>query len=279
MNFRLLAKILGVLLILIGLSMACCAGYAVIEMRESPALGLAGLKALGWSSAITCGVGIAWVVFGRGTGNEVLRREAMVVVGLGWLLSALAGGLPFWIGEPGLSFAGAYFESMSGFTTTGSTVINDLDLYPRSILLWRSVTQWLGGIGIVVLFVAVLSFLGVGSRSLMQHESSLNISDAAAARIRDVAKKLLLIYLLLSAVCAIGLWMLGMTPFEAINHAMTTISTGGFSTENKSVAHWNSLSIEIWLTVFMLAGGISFMMYVFLAGRRWSRIRAEEEAR
>lgn len=279
MNYRLLAKILGVLLCLIGLSMAACASYAYYEMQWSPELGRAGLETLIWSTAITMSVGVAGMIVGRGTGNEVLRREAMVVVGLGWLLSALAGALPFVLGEPRLSFAGAYFESMSGFTTTGSTVINDLDLYPRSILLWRSVTQWLGGIGIVVLFVAVLSFLGVGSRSLMQHESSLNISDAAAARIRDVAKKLLLIYVGLSAVCAAGLWWLGMTPYEAINHAMTTISTGGFSTENKSVGHWDSLAIEAWLTLFMLAGGVSFMLYVFIANCRWSRLRAEEEAR
>jgi trk system potassium uptake protein len=278
-NFRLIAKILGVLLCLIGLSMAACAGYAVYEMQTSPELGRAGLESLLVSVAITITAGVGAMIAGRGTGNEVLRREAMVVVGLGWLLSALAGALPFWIGEPRLSFSGAYFESMSGFTTTGSTVINDLDLYPRSILLWRSMTQWLGGIGIVVLFVAVLSFLGVGSRSMMQHESSLNISDAAVVRIRDVAKKLLAIYLSLSAVCAIGLWWLGMAPFEAINHAMTTISTGGFSTENKSIAHWNSLAIESWITVFMLLGSISFMLYVFIASRRWSRLRAEEEAR
>ncbi|MCB1065251.1 MAG: TrkH family potassium uptake protein [Verrucomicrobiae bacterium] len=279
MNFRILAKILGVLLCFIGLGMAACMGYAWFEMQTSPEMGLEAMRSLGWSTGITIGVGLIGVLIGRGTGNEVLRREAIVVVGVGWLLSALAGGLPFWIGSPHLSFAGAYFESMSGFTTTGSTVIQDLDLYPRSILLWRSVTQWLGGIGIVVLFVAVLSFLGVGSRSLMQHESSLNINDAAAARIRDVAKKLLLIYLGLTTLCGLGLWALGMTPFEAVCHAMTTISTGGFSTDNKSLAHWDSLAIEGWLTLFMLLGSVSFMLYVFIANRRWGRLKAEEEAR
>ena len=130
-----------------------------------------------------------------------------------------------------------------------------------------------------MLFVAVLSFLGVGSRSLMQHESSLNINDAAAARIRDVAKKLLLIYLGLTTLCGLGLWALGMTPFEAVCHAMTTISTGGFSTDNKSLAHWDSLAIEGWLTLFMLLGSVSFMLYVFIANRRWGRLKAEEEAR
>ena len=279
MNFRLIAKILGLLLCLIGLSMAACAGFAAYEMRTSPGPGRSGLLALAWSTAITVAVGLAGMIAGRGTGNEVLRREAMVIVGLGWLLSALAGALPYLLGEPRLSFAGAYFESMSGFTTTGSSVISDLDPWPRSLLLWRSVTQWLGGIGIVVLFVAVLSFLGVGSRSLMQHESSLNISDAAAVRIRDVAKKLLLVYLGLSAACAAGLWWLGMTPYEAINHAMAAISTGGFSTENKSLAHWDSLPMELWLTAFMFFGGVSFMLYIFLFTGRWSRLRAEEEAR
>lgn len=279
MNFRILAKILGVLLCLIGLGMAACAGYAWFEMRTSPEMGAAALKSLGWSAGITIGIGLLGFLLGRGTGNEVLRREAIVVVGLGWILSALAGCLPFVIGNPRLGFAEAFFESMSGFTTTGSTVITDLDLYPRAILLWRSVTQWLGGIGIVVLFVAVLSFLGVGSRSLMQHESSLNISDAAAARIRDVAKKLLLIYLGLTSLCGTGLWLLGMTPYEAVCHAMTTISTGGFSTENKSLGHWDSLAMEGWITLFMLLGSVSFMLYVFVANRRWGRLKAEEEAR
>lgn len=279
MNFRLVAKILGVLLFLIGLGMGACAGYAWFEMQTSPEKGLNALQSLGWSAGITIGIGMLGFLLGRGTGNEVLRREAIVVVGLGWILSGLAGCLPFLIGSPHLGFAGAFFESMSGFTTTGSTVINDLDLYPRAILLWRSVIQWLGGIGIVVLFVAVLSFLGVGSRSLMQHESSLNISDTAAARIRDVAKKLLFIYVGLTALCGVGLWLLGMTPFEAVCHAMTTISTGGFSTENKSLGHWDSLALEGWITLFMLLGSVSFMLYVFVANKRWSRLKAEEEAR
>lgn len=279
MNFRLVAKILGVLLFLIGLGMGACAGYAWFEMQTSPEKGLDALHSLGWSAGITIGIGLLGFLLGRGTGNEVLRREAIVVVGLGWILSGLAGCLPFLIGSPHLGFAGAFFESMSGFTTTGSTVINDLDLYPRAILLWRSVIQWLGGIGIVVLFVAVLSFLGVGSRSLMQHESSLNISDTAAARIRDVAKKLLLIYVGLTALCGVGLWLLGMTPFEAVCHAMTTISTGGFSTENQSIGHWDNLALEGWITLFMLLGSVSFMLYVFVANRRWSRLKAEEEAR
>jgi trk system potassium uptake protein TrkH len=203
----------------------------------------------------------------------------MVTVGLGWILAAVAGALPFVFCEPGMGFIDAFFESMSGFTTTGSTVMPDVEAWPRAVLLWRSVTQWLGGIGIVVLFVAVLSFLGVGSRSLMQHESSLNISDTTATRIHDVAITLLKIYLGLSLTCGLGLWALGMTPFDAVCHAMTTISTGGFSTHNASVAFFDSLAIEGWLTVFMLAGSVSFMLYVFVANRNWNRIRAEEEAR
>ncbi|MCP5539255.1 MAG: TrkH family potassium uptake protein [Akkermansiaceae bacterium] len=279
MNLRILAKILGMLLCLIALAMAACGGYAAYEMSFDPGAGRLGLKALGWGTAVTLFAGLGLFFLGRRSGNEVLRREAIVTVGLGWMLSALFGGIPFLFGPAALSFVGAFFESMSGFTTTGSTVITDLDVWPRSILLWRSVTQWLGGIGIVVLFVAVLSFLGVGSRSLVAHESSLNFSEATASRIRDTAKTLLFIYVGLTAVCGVGLWMLGMTPFEAVNHAMTALSTGGFSTENKSIAAFESLPMELWLGLFMLLGGFSFMLYVFVARRRWGRLRAEEEAR
>ena len=277
MNYRLLAKVLGVLLCLIALAMAACAAFAWFE-PHSPGHDEA-VIALAISTGISFAAGLLGVVAGRGTANEMLRREAIAIVGVGWFLSALAGSLPYLLCEPHLPFVAAFFESMSGFTTTGSTVIEDLDAWPPALLLWRSITQWLGGIGIVVLFVAVLSFLGVGSRSLMQHESSLNISDTTAARIHDVAVTLLQVYLGLTVICAVGLWALGMSIFDAVNHAMTTISTGGFSTHNASIGHFDNLAIEGWLAAFMVLGSIGFMLYVFGVRGRWNRIRAEEEAR
>lgn len=277
MDFRVLAKVLGILLFLVALAMGACLGYALLEDwwgMESPAI-----KALEISAGITAGAGLLLYLFGRRSKKEILRREAIAIVGTAWIFAALFGSLPYLLCEPGLTFPMAFFESVSGFTTTGSTVIADLNLYPNSILLWRALTQWLGGIGIVVMFVAVLSFLGVGSRSLMQHESSLNISEGHRSRIHDIAATLLKVYVGLTVICAGGLWWLGMTPFDAVTHSFTTIATSGFSTHNDSIGHYNSLAIEIWLSVFMLLGGVSFMLYVFVASGNWKRLKKEEEAK
>ena len=129
------------------------------------------------------------------------------------------------------------------------------------------------------MFVAVLSFLGVGSRSLVQQESSINISDAGAARIRDLAFALLKVYLTLTAICLLGLWALGMPLFEAVCHAMCTIATGGFSPKNLSIGHYNDLGIELWIALFMFLSSIGFMLYIFALNKNWRRLKAEEEAR
>ncbi len=277
MDYRVLAKVLGVLLCLVALAMGACLGYAFLEDwwgMESPAI-----RALEISAGVTAGTGVALFLWGLKARKEILRREAIAIVGLAWIFAALFGSLPYVLCDPGLPFPMAFFESVSGFTTTGATTIEDLDLFPDSILLWRALTQWLGGIGIVVMFVAVLSFLGVGSRSLMQHESSVNISEGTRARISDMAATLLKVYVGLTVVCTLGLWWLGMTLFEAVTHSFTTIATGGFSTHNVSIEYYQNLAIELWLVLFMALGGVSFMLYVFVASGNWKRLRNEEEAR
>lgn len=279
MNLRIVAKTLGLLVILVGLAMAVCCGYAWVEQRGTADGADHGLRALALSTGITCGCGAILFLAGRSCPNEVLRREAMVIVGLAWIFTGLFGALPFVFCSPGLDPVGAVFESISGFTTTGSSVMTDIEAFPAPILLWRALTQWLGGIGILVVFVAVLSFLGVGSRSLVQQESSLNLSDAGASRIRDLAGSLLRVYLLLTVSCGIGLFALGMPVFDAVLHAMATIATGGFSPKNRSIAHYESQPIELWLSLFMFLSSIGFMFYVFIAHRKWSRVRSEEEGR
>ncbi|MCB1206815.1 MAG: TrkH family potassium uptake protein [Verrucomicrobiae bacterium] len=281
MNFRIIAKTLGLLVILVGLAMGVCWIYARILLQLDPAA--TGSRDASWSLAIstsiTLGIGAILFLVGKGGSNEILRREAMVIVGLAWVLAGIFGALPYVFGNPTLDPAGAVFESISGFTTTGSSVMSNIESFPPAILLWRSVTQWLGGIGILVVFVAVLSFLGVGSRSLVQQESSINLSDAGASRIRDVASSLLKVYLFLTVLCGAGLYAFGMPPFEAVCHGMTTIATGGFSPKNASIAHYQSPAIELWLSLFMFLSSIGFMFYVFLATRRWTRVRSEEEGR
>lgn len=275
MNYRLLARILGLLLLLMAASMIGCLAYAVYDDEPYYAAD----RALGLSSVITAGAGGLLVWLGRGAGRDILRKEAIAIVGLGWTLSAVFGALPYVFSTPSLPPTAALFESASGFTTTGASVMSDVGAFPRGILLWRATTQWLGGMGILVLFVAVLSMLGAGSKSLFRRESSAQFSEGFANRVRDTAIRLWQIYLGLSAICLLGLVILGMPVFEAVCHTFATVSTGGFSVHNTSIAYYRSPAIEWWIILFMLLGAISFMLYAWLIARRWSRWHQDEEAR
>ncbi len=286
MNWRRLAKVLGLLVLLIGSLMgviAICTGVDAYFRPLTPE-NRSGLRAMLFSAIIAMTSGGVMYGLGRKAKNEFLRREALATVGLGWILCALFGALPYYLCDPGLGAAESCFESMSGFTTTGASVMQDIESFPYAILLWRAVTQYLGGVGILVLFVAVLSFLGVGGRSLMAQETSLNISESRATKIGETALSLLRVYLVLSGICCTGLLALGMPFFDALCHTMTAISTGGFSPKNASIGHYQSLSIEIWIALFNLLGSISFMIYLLLAKRRKDekdqrRIRSEEEGK
>lgn len=231
-------------------------------------------------SAFAAGVvGGLLVAIGRSSGREILRKEAIAIVGLGWLLCTVLGALPFVLGTPSLHPAAAFFESASGFTTTGSTAIADLNAFPNSILLWRATTQWLGGMGILVLFVALLSSLGVGSKALFRHESSAQIGYGFHARIRQTALGLWSLYTALTALCVAGLVFLDMSFFDALLHAFAAISTGGFSPKNESLMFYQSAWIEVWLCVFMFLGGANFLLLVRVLRRDVAGLRREEEFR
>jgi trk system potassium uptake protein TrkH len=277
MNYRLLSKLLGLLLLLLSGTMLLCLGAAYLQDERQP--GVDAVESFLLSIFITAGAGIVLRLMGRASGKEILRKEAISIVGLGWLVCAAFGALPYVFAQPSLGPVEAFFESMSGFTTTGATVIADLNQFPRSILLWRSLTQWLGGLGILVLFVALLASVGVGSKALFQHESSAKTGGGVQARIQDVAARLWQIYVGLSVICCAGLIVLGMSFYEAVCHTMTALSTGGFSTRNGSITEFNSLGIELWLTLFMTLGGISFMLYAWLLRKRWGRWKSEEETK
>jgi trk system potassium uptake protein TrkH len=277
MNYRLISKVLGSLLLLLAGSMSVCLVYAMLDRERQP--GLDAVESFWISIGATVLAGAGLVRAGWRSGREILRKEAIAVVGIGWVVCALFGALPFVFCEPGLRPFEAFFESMSGFTTTGATVIADLDRFPKSVLLWRALTQWLGGLGILVLFVALLSYLGVGSKALFRHESSAKTGGGIQARIHDVAMRLWQIYVVLSVVCCLGLWALGMNFYDALTHTFTAISTGGFSPRNESIAAYDSLAIELWLVLFMIAGGMSFMLYAWLLRGGWNRWRKDEESR
>lgn len=193
-----------------------------------------------------------------------VREMFLLTTGV-WVLASLFAALPFVFIE-NISYTDAFFETMSGITTTGSTVLHNLDTMPHSILLWRSILQWLGGVGFIVMGVAILPYLNVGGMRLFQTESS-DWSEKAESKTRQVALDILMVYLLLSICCFIGYLFTGMTIFEAINHSMTTISTGGYSTSDSSMghfsngAHWNAI-------IFMFLGGLPFLLLIRAFNRR-----------
>ena len=260
-------------------ALLACALFAVFDAgagdSSSVALGAATLSAFL--------LGLLLVFIGRGKYERIPRREGVIIVGVGWMTSGLIGAIPFLLAEPRLSPAAAFFESVSGLTTTGSTVIADLEAWPRGILLWRAVSQWLGGLGILVLFVALLSSLGAGTKSLFRNESSFEAAEVSNAKIKDTALLLWKIYLVLTVSCALGLKVLGMTWFDAVSHALTCVSTGGFSTHSQSIGYFSNwetgFAIEMWIVLFMLLGSISFLIYVVIINRNWKRLRREEEAK
>ena len=277
MNLRVLSKLVGFLLLFLAASQASCLVYAVWDGESSE--GLDAVEAFAISIGIAVISGLAMLGLGRGADNELLRRESVSVVGLGWIFCTLFGALPYFLCEPRMGIADSLFESVSGFTATGATVIADIESMPRSLLLWRALTQWLGGMGILVLFVALLSSFGAGSKALFRHESSTFDAEGLSPRIQWTSIQLWGIYVFLSLVCFLGLRLLGMGNFDAVCHSFTTVATGGFSTYNASIGHFDSLAIELWIVVFMVLGAMNFMLYAWMLRRQWDRWKQDEASK
>ncbi|MDH3809899.1 MAG: TrkH family potassium uptake protein, partial [Desulfuromonadales bacterium] len=204
-------------------------------------------------------------------------REGFAIVTFGWTFFALFGALPFVFSGAIPSYLNAFFETMSGFTTTGSTILTDIEAMPPSLLLWRSLTQWLGGMGIIVLSLAILPMLGVGGMQLFKAEVPGPTTDRLKPRIQDTAKLLWGVYVLLTCIETLLLMAGGMSFFDGLNHAFTTMATGGFSTRNASVAAYNSVYIDWIITIFMFLAGVNFSLhYLALRGKIGDFIRNEE---
>lgn len=203
----------------------------------------------------------------RGGSFDIDIRQAFLLTSLAWTAMAGFSALPFLFIERGLGYADAFFEAISGLTTTGSTVIEKLDTLPRGVQLWRSLLQWIGGVGIVVMAIIVLPFLRVGGMQLFRTESS-DRSEKVAPRPGELVAYIALTYLVLSLMCALAYWLAGMSGFDAINHAMTTLATGGYSTHDASFGHFNEPAIH-WLgALFMLSGALPFTAYIRTLQRR-----------
>jgi trk system potassium uptake protein TrkH len=203
--------------------------------------------------------------------RELHVRDGFLIVTLFWVALGFAGALPFLLG-PHMSLTDSVFEAISGFTTTGATVLVNLDSMPRSLLYHRQQMQWLGGMGVIVLAVAILPLLKVGGMQLYRAEASgVSKQEKLTPRVADTARVLWLIYLVLTAACALAYWAAGMSLFDAVGHAFSTVATGGFSTHDASMAYFDSVVIEAIAVVFMLAGGVNFALHFF----SWHRLSVD----
>ncbi|MCQ2584536.1 MAG: TrkH family potassium uptake protein [Treponema sp.] len=204
-------------------------------------------------------------------------RSTFVVVAGAWIFASIMGAIPLYYSGCGISLTNAVFESISGFTTTGATVIDDVEALPRAINMWRCMTHWLGGMGIVTLTVALLPLLGVGGFQLIKAETTGPEKGKVTAKITTTAKALWIIYLSFTIVEAILLKVFGMDWFDALAHAFSTLGTGGFSTKNTSIAYYNSAAIDITITVFMFLAGINFSLFYYLFTRKTEEITSNSE--
>lgn len=237
-------------------------------------------EAFGKTILISALVGFLLRSFTRPRPKDLKPRDGFLIVTLSWILMSAIGALPFYFYKEGLSYTDAFFETMSGFTTTGASVMTNIELFPKGILFWRAFTQWLGGMGIIVLSLALLPSLGVVGYQLFQAEVPGPTTDKIVPRIRDTAKYLWKIYALISAVEVLLLCFGGMSLYDALCHTFATMSTGGFSTKNASVAYFREQGafIEWVLILFMFLGGINFILYYHLLFRLTPRplLRNEE---
>jgi len=254
MDIRPVFLVVGILLSVLALGMAVTAAIDAFA-------GHADWQVFAICAGVTLFVGVAMALTFRTAGARMTVRQAFVMTSVSWIALTFFAALPFAFGELEMSFTDAVFESMSGLTTTGSTVITGLDHAPPGILLWRGLLQWLGGIGIIVMAIAVLPILRVGGMQLFRMESS-DQSEKALPRAAQIAGAIGTIYLALTMIWAGGYWLAGMSGLEATVHAMTTIATGGFSTSDGSMGHFDSALIDYLATAGMLIGGMPFLLYL-----------------
>jgi trk system potassium uptake protein TrkH len=223
-------------------------------------------------------LGTVVMLYTRKHRKEMNKREGYIVVTFGWIVMSLSGALPYVVTEAIPSFTDAFFETMSGYTTTGASILNDIEIMPKGVLFWRSMTHWIGGMGIIVLAIAILPLLGIGGMQLFAAEAPGPGGDKLHPRITDTAKRLWLIYFGYTAAETLLLQVAGMSFFDAINHSLSTLSTGGFSTKNASLAHWNdNPAVQYIVITFMFLAGTNFVLSYFAFKGKVQKIIKDDE--
>ncbi|MAG88396.1 MAG: potassium transporter [Zunongwangia sp.] len=271
LNFKVILHVMGLLLI-------CNGGFMLLSVlisfiyKDGVTLGMSA------AALVTLLIGTLLMFTTRGHRKELKVREGYIIVSFGWIFMALSGSLPYVMTKAIPDFTNAFFETMSGYTTTGASILNDIESIPKGVLFWRSLTHWIGGMGIIVLAIAILPLLGIGGMQLFAAESPGPSADKLKPRITDTAKRLWLIYVSYTAAETLLLMLAGMDFFDAINHAFSTLSTGGFSTKNASMAYWNdNPMIQYIIILFMFLAGSNFVMSYFAFKGRVQRVLQDDE--
>ncbi len=270
-NLKLISHLIGLLFVVNG-------GFMILATAVSYFYrdGVSGQMLQASTLAILSGVMV--MIITRNHRKEIQKKEGYIIVTMGWVFMALIGTLPYLFTGAIPNFTDAFFETMSGFTTTGASIVHDIEALPQGILLWRSITHWIGGMGIIVLAIAILPLLGIGGMQLFAAEAPGPSGDKLHPRITDTAKRLWYIYVGYTLAETLLLWAAGMSFFDAINHSLSTLSTGGFSTKNASIAYWNDQPlIQYIIMFFMFLAGTNFVLSYFAFKAKFSKIFRDEE--
>lgn len=260
-NLKMIYRIVGFLLFIETAMLMFCSGISLIYGEDD-------LQSFLLSSAITAGVGIILLIIGKGAVKHLNRRDGYVIVSAAWVAFSFFGMLPFYISQYIPSITNAFFETMSGFTSTGATILDNIESLPHGLLFWRSMTQWIGGLGIVFFTIAILPIFGVGGLQVFAAEASGPTHDKVHPRIGITAKWIWGVYTGLTTALVILLMFGGMDLFDSVCHSFATTGTGGFSTKQASIAYYNSPYIEYVISIFMLLSGINFtLLLLFVSGR------------
>ena len=256
-NYPLIYKIIGSLLLLLGVLLTCCTCISLYYMEDD-------MMAFMLSTLVSYSCGFLFKFMGRNATNNLSRRDSYLLVTLTWTIFSLFGMLPFLIGGYITNVTDAFFETMSGFTTTGATIIDDVEWMPHAILFWRTQTQWIGALGIVFFTIAILpSMVGSGSVKVFSAEATGPIRSKMHPRLSTTAKWIWSIYSALTIACILSFYVAGMGLFDSINYAMTTTATGGFAPHNDSAAFFQSPTIEYIAILFQFLAGVNFTMLYF----------------
>ncbi|MEK9874380.1 MAG: potassium transporter TrkG [Pelagibacteraceae bacterium] len=259
-NYKTVFFTLGILQIILGASMFL---PIIIQMIYSEID-----SSFFGASIITIIFGTLFFLSNLDHDKKLNLQQAFLLTALSWLSIAIFGSLPFIFSNLNLSFTDSFFESMSGITTTGSTILSNLEITPKSILLWRAILQWLGGIGIIVMAITLMPIMNVGGMQLFKISSN-DTSEKILPKSKEISLRLIYIYSSLTILCALTYWIFGMNIFDSLTHSMTTIATGGFSNYNDSIGYFNSIPIEISAMLFIILGSLPFIVYIkFINGNK-----------